>query len=268
MNDFFDYTSYKKLVTDWVESQPKQGHGQFRKMAERISISTALMSQIFRGTKDLSFEHGWELTEYMGLTKLQSEYFMTLLQFERAGTHKLKTHFKEKLDQVRGESRKIKNRVHEQKKLTPLAQSVFYSHWSYSAIRLLTSIGGYDSATAISQKLKLPMAHVQKVLEFLLNHDLVQRQGNKFKMGATKTHLPADSEYIHQRHTSWRSIGFERMPHMASDEMFFTNVVTLSKEDVQNIRKELLKLIEKVDKIVIPSDSQELCCLNIDWFRV
>lgn len=42
----------------------------------------------------------------------------------------------------------------------------------------------------------------------------------------------------------------------------------LSKADSDRIREFLIEAINRVDAILEPSPSEDLMCLNIDWFRV
>jgi hypothetical protein len=47
----------------------------------------------------------------------------------------------------------------------------------------------------------------------------------------------------------------------------FTGPMVLSKEVAVEIRKELVSMIERVTKKVGPSKSEQLHCLNVDWFK-
>lgn len=51
------------------------------------------------------------------------------------------------------------------------------------------------------------------------------------------------------------------------NDLFFTSPMSLSKEAAEKIRQELPAFIEKISKIVIPSKSEVIRCLNIDWFE-
>jgi len=61
----------------------------------------------------------------------------------------------------------------------------------------------------------------------------------------------------------------ERHPMLRpTEELAYTAPMTLSRSDAIRIRSLLADLVEKVDQIVVPSPSEKLFCLNLDWFEV
>jgi uncharacterized protein (TIGR02147 family) len=269
MTSIFEYENYKKLVRDWVEERPKGGHGQFKKMAEYLNVSTVLVSQIFNGDRDLTNDQAWVLTSFMGLTQLESEYFHLLVQRERAGVAALKDHLENKLKEVRARGQNLRERLPRDLELTEQDKALFYSNWYYSAARLLTSIQGYQNVDAIAARLELPRSQVAQVVEFLLSKGLcVESDRGELAMGPRRTHLEKESPYIRNRQLDWRSRGFEAMNRNDPHQMFFTGPMTLSVNGIEMVRQEILKLIDVVSKIVDKEQAQELACLNIDWFKV
>lgn len=52
----------------------------------------------------------------------------------------------------------------------------------------------------------------------------------------------------------------------ADTDLFYTCPMSLSAEATLQVRELLLKSIQEALKIVGPSPSEEVRCLNIDWF--
>ncbi|MBX9766706.1 MAG: helix-turn-helix domain-containing protein, partial [Bdellovibrionales bacterium] len=97
MTSIYDFTDYKKFVKSWLKNQPKEGHGQYRKFAESLGLSTVMVSQIFNGDKDLSLDHGYKLALYLGLTEAQTQFFLLLVQVARASSPDLKAHLQRQM---------------------------------------------------------------------------------------------------------------------------------------------------------------------------
>ena len=57
------------------------------------------------------------------------------------------------------------------------------------------------------------------------------------------------------------------MDQMNEDHLFYTSPMSLSVEAAQHIRRMLPTLLEEVSRIVGPSASETVYCLNIDWFE-
>jgi hypothetical protein len=266
--ELFEFDSYKKYVLAWIESKPNRGRGLFRRLAEHLRVNPVYISQTLKGPKDLSLEQGFAVCEYLGLNDLEREYFLLLIQIERAGTQALKEFHLKRLRKLRRASQDLRNRVIPETEMTEAAKAVFYSNWSYSAVRLLSGVTRFGDEPAIAARLGLPLAQVHAIAEFLVRHGLCIQEGGRLRMGPRLTHLESDSPWIKTRQIDWRVKGFERMEQKGADELFYTGPMSLSPEAFTAIRRELVRLIEEASRLVGETEPEGLACLNIDWFRV
>lgn len=264
--NFFGSEDYKKTVLELIRKMPRKGFGQFRKIAEYLRISSVLVSQIFKGNRHLTVEQALELSHYFGFSPLEMQYFLTLVQLERSGTHRLKTHLREQLQEIREKSQELKNRVPQDKVLTEEAKAMFYSQWYYSGVRLLSSIEGFQTVDAIAEHLNLPRARIKHIVAFLLDHGLCVESNGRIEMGPRLTHLEASSPLITRHHSNWRMRAMRNMESPDKDELFYSAPMVLSQDDVAWVREQLVELIKRVLERVKPSSSERLACLNIDWF--
>ncbi len=161
----FDYAHYKNFVNDLIESMPKKGRGQYSKIAQYLKINTVVVSQIFRGKRDLSLEHAFLLTQFFAMNDLEREYFLNLVQKEKASHYALKKHFEIKLKELKKRSQDLKERIQVQE-LNDEAKFQFYSQWYYSAIRLSTLLPECYNAEQIAQRLRLPLKREREVVCF------------------------------------------------------------------------------------------------------
>ncbi len=263
----YDYLAYKKYVNDRIYVLPQNGRGQYRKIAEHLNINTVVVSQIFKGNRDLTLEHAFSLTQYFGMAHLEKEYFINLVQRERAGNHQLKTYFETKLKEIKTEAQKIKNII-DNKELNDEAKFQFYSNWYYSAIRLSTLLPEQNNVTAIANQLKLPAPRVREVVDFLLMHGLLKEEMGALLIGPQRTHLSAESPYINRHHTNWRLKGLENMEALSTSELFFTSPMTISQKVMDEVKVLLLDLVAELSKKVRDAKDEKLVCLNIDFFDV
>lgn len=120
---------------------------------------------------------------------------------------------------------------------------------------------------SISHRLQIPRNQIQKILDFLLETGLCELQQNKYIVGAKRTHLGYDSPLVTKHHQNWRIQGFNKMNFSEEKNLFYTAPMSLSKEAAEKIRQELPTFIEKINKLVVESDSETVRCLNIDYFE-
>lgn len=265
--NIFDYHDYKLCVNDWISEQKRGGHGQFRQLSLQLRINSVVMSQVFRGNRELTLEQAVGVTNYMSLTEMERDFFLLLVQKARAGTHELRQIIEEQIETLRTTSQALKNRIKHQK-FTDEDKAIFYSQWYYSAIRLGLSIPSLSSASSIADYLNLDELLVARVINFLLKHKLVIEKDGQFDLGPQVTHIGHDSPLVNRHHYNWRLKSLQTMEKSNELNLHYTGPMALSQEASKKIRKQILEFVEKSTKIAANSPSETLRCLNIDWYDV
>lgn len=217
--------------------------------------------------RHLNLELADALADHIGLQEKEAEYLFLLVDFERAGTTRLKARLRKRVEQAQKSAAKLANRIQKDRELSPEVMSVFYSSWMYSGIRNLTAVPGMNELEALADRLNLTKPVVAQVIAFLLEHGLCVQVEGKLSYGPSWTHIDANSPLIAKHHQNWRLRGFSKMDLRSDEDLFFTGPMSLSQEAATEIRRMLPSLIERVQKIVRPSTSETVRCLNIDWFE-
>src|SRR5690349_12986745 len=107
----FEFANYKEWVLSFIQNMPKRGYGQFRKIAQHLNVSSVIVSQIFKGNRDLTIEQAYDLATYFGMTELETKYFLLMVQSERSGTRRLSQHYKNELRILKEKAQDLKNLV-------------------------------------------------------------------------------------------------------------------------------------------------------------
>ncbi len=263
----FEYNDYKKYINDWINEQPNHGHGLLRQISLHLRVNSVVMSQVFRGDRDLTLEQALELCLYIGLTDIERDYFLLLVQKDRAGSDKLKKVLQIQIENLAASALSLKNRIKHQK-FSDEDKSIFYSQWFYSAIRLGTSMPNLNNIGSIAEYLNLDRILVSKVITFLLKNKLILENQNGFSMGPQVTHVGHDSPFVNRHHTNWRIQSLKAMEKNKDTDLFYTGPMALSNKMTKEIHQTIIEVIEKTTKKVAASDSETLRCLNIDWFSI
>ena len=264
----FKYTDYKKWVVERIESMPKAGRGQYMRIVEHLGTSSAIVTQIFKGSRDLTAEQAVLLSDYFGLSKIERQYFLLLVNYSRAGSHNYKKILEEEIFEFQKKAKEIKNRVPQNQELNEEAKAILYSNWYYLAIWSLTAIPSFDNLDLITERLKIPRSKANQALEFLIKQGLILEVNGKLQIGPTLIHLESTSPNIPRHHQSWRNRAFLKYEEFGGDDVAYTAPITLSKKDAIEIRERVLKFISETLSLVRDSQSEELFCLCMDWYRV
>ncbi len=264
----FNFSDYKEFVRKKLLNVTNKGYGEYSRIAKHLNIHTSMVSQIFNGTKHLTFEQACGICIYFGFTEIETDYFVSLVQLERAGTNEARQKCQRDLTRLKLQSESLKNRLSKDATLSEEDNAFFYSQWFYTATKLITSIPGNHSAEIISKKLGIPLVQINKVLEFLLSVGLCVEANDKIKPGPANTHLGADSPLVSRHHQNWRIKGFEKMDLIGPSELFLTMPATLAEKDIMILRQRIVDFIDEFVKVIDTSKSEKLYCLNIDWFNI
>jgi uncharacterized protein (TIGR02147 family) len=264
----FEFDNYKIFIEKRFKLMPKGGYGQAKKLAEHMGVSTTFVSQVLKGNKELNLEQAANVCAFLGLTELETEYFLKLVSYERAGTDRLKKILLKEINKLKSQSQKLSQRLDVKKVIPDAEKAIFYSDWYYSAIRLLVGIKGFQDIDSIAEYFGLPRKLVSDVMQFLLNTGLCVEENGIYDVGVGRTHLDADSPFIKLHHLNWRYRALENIKHDYPTKLHYSAPMTLSHKDAEKVRERLVKTIEEVGKLIDPSPNEELMCLNMDWFKI
>jgi uncharacterized protein (TIGR02147 family) len=209
------------------------------------------------------------INEFLGHSEDQGYYFLLLLQLAKAGTSKLRQRFQKLVKQEQESHNLLKNRLDAKENLNEDERIKFYSSWVYPAVHALISIPGFQTPEKIAQRLKITAAQATSAIEFLVNAGLLQRGKNgQLSIGTRQTHLGADSPLISKHHSNWRLHAIRAIEEAPQSGLHYSSVVSLSKEDYDNIKEDLIAAIKRAKDVIKKSPEEEICCLSLDFFTL
>lgn len=262
----FASTDYKSFI---VARLPSGGHGQFARLAQSTNLHKSTINQVFKGDRDLTPEQAERVAMYLGLTPEETKALIFHVEMQRAGTPQLREFFSQQLEELKRRSASLARRVARTRALQSEERAIFYSHWAYSAVQILSSIPEYQNLDSISDRLKLPRSFVRQVVNFLLQTGLcIQKEGH-IEPGVWMSHLEGGSPLVSQHHRNWRGKASEKHPHLSpTKELAYSAVMSLSERDAQRIREIFAQAVEKSNQIAKDSACERLYCVGIDWVEV
>lgn len=265
----YNFSSYRAYLSDHIAHLPQKGRGEIKRISEAIRIHPTLMSMILTGSRDLTPEQAYDLSSYLQHTDMEADYFLALVQVERAGNQRLKSHLKKNIEKIKTEATKLSNRVEHERKLTDEERAVYYSSWIYSAIRLFCSTDEKGKTLSeIATRFDLPRQKVSEILNFLSRTGLVFDEKDHFQMGVSRIFLEHGSPHLPRHHMNWRVKAMQKVERITEKELMFTFPLSISKNDFEKVREELAEVFKKVSGIVKDSPAEEIGCLNVDLFWV
>ncbi|MCC2679415.1 MAG: hypothetical protein K0R29_1991 [Pseudobdellovibrio sp.] len=264
----FEHVDYRDYLRNYIKKLPKRGRGEIHKMAQFMGIHPSLLSQVLSDSKNLTLEQAQLLAKYLGLTNTECEFLFCSVQIQRAGTKDLENYFKGKLADLKKHSQDLSKTVRQDRQLNAEEISVFYSHWLYAAIWLMSSLTGGRTLEDIVNWFQIPRERAIDVLQFLVNTGLCKIENGRYVMGPQSVHLQRGSPYLPRHHSNWRLRAIETSDKLGADELMYTAPMSMSVADFKKVRSRLNEVIKEVTDIAIPSEAEEMVCFNLDFFWI
>lgn len=264
----FDHLDYRDFLKAYIENQPKKGWGVVSKIAEALDMTQAHVSQILSGAKEFSAEQALKLSRFLQLSNFESDYLILLIQFQRAGTQDLKDYYKEKIDKTKLEALQVKNHFSGFAPLSESEMNQFYSTWLYSAIRMFCSVGNGKSFQDILSRFPIAPKELTAMVGFMTDKGLLTREGNHYQLGSQRTLSQKGSPQFVMHSKNWRLQAVQRCERLNEGDIFITSPMSMSKEDYEKLRNDLIELLKKISLQVADSPAEEIVCLNLDLFLI
>src|SRR5690606_34948127 len=88
-----------------------QARGMKSEAARAMNCQPAYLSRVLADQATLSSEQAFSLNIVLNHKELESEYFLALVDYERAGTAEFRSYLKAKLDRLKAQSMELKQRI-------------------------------------------------------------------------------------------------------------------------------------------------------------
>jgi uncharacterized protein (TIGR02147 family) len=263
----FQYLDYKALLAALIKAKPTGERGLHTRLARHMQVHTTFLTHVLKGKHQLSNEQALKICDFFAFRPLETDFFLHLVQWNRAGNEEAKAYFGQKVSSIRDQGLSLKEQLQKQSSMTTEDQAIFYSDWTYSAVRLATALPEGRSSESISKILNLPYHKVTKAVDFLLKCGLCKVEGERLTYSVFSTYVDAQSPFAKRLHDNWRLRSIQHGPSDREDVMY-SSAVTLTKKDFLELREVLVETLKKFEKVTDESEPRILAYLNLDWIKV
>lgn len=176
---YFDYREY--LSNYYLEQKSRNKHISYRSIAEKVDVSHSLVLKIFKGERHLSLSKINAFSQFLKLSKQESQYFEALVLYNKAKTeHETQQHLN-----------KILSLLPTQKETIQAHKYRYFNKWYYAAIRsLLEYIDIKDNFEYLAKQLrpKIKPVEAKAAIELLDHLELIHQNADGF-WKPTENHL-------------------------------------------------------------------------------
>ena len=263
----FAFKHYKPFLANYIKTNKYKG--LISQLAQACGCDRTYISQVLNGKADLLPDHVVKLCDFLNLTEIESEYFLNLLLQDRATTPAARHFFENKINKIKNSSdelsKKIENK-NDASEISEVHKNLYYSNWLFPLIHTLTSINQYQTVDSISKKISCTENVVVTVLKTLVKLNLVTSVNGKFVHSGLSLYLKREASQIYSFHLQARLESVRRS--YEKQDIHFTNVFSVSTNDVGKLRDQIVNLIENHRKTVHESGAETVGVFNCDFFTL
>ncbi|MGK5084474.1 DUF4423 domain-containing protein [Bdellovibrionota bacterium FG-1] len=263
----FDFNHYRDYLIAQMNQETLQKGGRAR-LARHLQCQTSFVSQVLSGKSQLSLEHALKTSEFFRHTAEESQFFMLLVQKDKAGSKELERFFQAQADAILQKRQLVKERIGVKNELGLDDQVTYYSAWWYGAIHILSALPGTQTSEAIIERLGLAPELVEKGLRFLIQRGLVKEKGGKLSIGTGRIHLGTSSPLLPRHHSNWRVKALSAIESPKGQPLHYSALFGISRVDAERIRSMMLQLLQDIEPIVEKSPEQAPFAVLMDFFEV
>lgn len=268
MTSVFEFEDYKLFLLDYERQRASLQKGFRTKLAKAMGCQNAYVSHVFNGEAHFSLEQGIRIAAFCDLSAIEQKYFLTLIEYARAGSEELRQYFRQQLEPLRESHLNLKTRVTDVHAVPSEAQAKFYSHWMYGALHLLASLKDYQDIPAMARALRIPQDTASEAVLFLISSQLLEENKGRIRVGPSQLHLGKDSPHIRSHHTNWRLAAIDSLLQMERTDIHYSTVSTLSRADAEKIKLRFVEVIADYVKTVRESPEQTMFGFNLDFYSL
>lgn len=258
MINVFDYTDYKDYLKDYYDEKKKDNPGySYQVLANRAGFKNrGFVYNIVKGNKNLSRPNCYRLSEALGHNKYETEYFENLVAFNKSRNIKERTHFFEKLNDI-----KNRGKGYSKAQLVRKDQYEFYSKWYYCAIRSIIDM--YPFKDDYKWLARMVSPHIlpkqaKKGVDLLKKLNMITKNRNgTYRL--TNKNITTGSDIIslavQNLHIDFTSLAKKALLELPKEKRNITGLTLgISEESYKEICRETLKFQQKIMEIADSDD--------------
>jgi len=263
--DAYKHNNYRYLIDEWVsESAPS---GSRTRLAKAAQCSPSWVTRVLNGSVHLTPDQALGIASAMNLNDTETDYFLTLVDLDRASTLQLKKRLQKKIDELKREGRKLASSIKTDSLVSEEKSVRYYSTWLYPAIHVACMVKALR-ADEIAKQFHLAESAINESLHELNKLGLLVKEGMHWKATSTNVHLRADHPAAKVAHVAWRNRTIQHLFEGHQDGLHYSAVHCLSRSDLEKLHAQLKKAILDCRNTIEKSPSEALAVFCVDWYQL
>ncbi len=244
--------------------------GSVKAISAFIGCHPTYISQVLRGKAHLNHEQAVLFCNHERLEEDEAEYFIDLLNRDRAGSKPAMAHFSRIIKRKLDERNSIGKRAKLKPVLDEFQEILYFQSWTHHLVHAALQISGLSKPENLSKHLGLPAHKVLNSLQVLKDLKLATENKNDWMVTENSLHIAKSSPLNDNFHSNWRlhTSALLMRGFRTSEHTHFSSVFSIARSDIELIRETLLSTLQEVRARMLSSKSERLFTLCLDYYPI
>lgn len=260
--NIFDFDSYISYISKKIDFHNKK-RGYQSELARAAKCQTSYFSAVLQGKVFLTPDQASALCDFWSLTDAESEYFLGLVIYARAGSPSLKKRISKKLALLRDRGREVGSAIEilegDSVPLSSEDRSFFHKNWLCAAVYGAARIDALKTTEEIARYLNISHDVLSIVVNRLEKMGLLQWNGDRWTTIDNTVLAKNLTDHILFHHSLQERARFKNLVNQSNDFCYsflgtcslkaFEEVKIMIRE-VMNAQMKLLNAEQKEETVV------------------
>lgn len=264
------FSDYRTALNQLIQSRKASVGSRFTStnLAKHCGMQKTNLSAILNLKGHLNADQLFLASEFFSLSEKESEYLSMLRSFQRAYVKSRVAFLKKRLDRLKKELNATAQYLDVSE--SSLSESQVFDYFldpMAILVHVLLTIDKYaGNINSISAILSISEERLSKIINTLFQLKIIEVQKGTVVVLKDKLHLDRSSPAFIAHHNLVRSLAGDKVLRSPnSKKMGFTACFTAHDEILESMRRDLLTLLQRYQKLTDGSDScDRLCQINLD----
>ncbi|MGE0528930.1 MAG: TIGR02147 family protein [Bdellovibrionales bacterium] len=267
MKSIYEFEDYKEYLEMQMNMRSKESKGVRSRFAAALGCRPGYVSQILTGSAHLSLEQAEQANEFLGHSDQEGELFLLLVLHARAGSSRLRNRLVRQIQRTKDLHVTLRP-SDSPEPLTEDEKATVFSCWIHLALLILVHLPNYLTRDAVKAHLNVSEAVLKSAIEALLRLGLLRERDGRLSSDVRYSFLDRSSPLGINMLKEWRLKAIEAVTRDWPGIGFETSIINFARSDRERILMKIRQCLHDVDEIVRASKSEEMYCLNVDFFEV
>jgi len=272
MASHFEYLAYRPLLREQAARWKKEHNGwTLQRIAEKAAIQAPYLTNVLKERAHLSADQLHSLAQVFQWDADELDYGSLLLEWERSGLPKRKERLMAKIEAVR--KNKLESKANLKKDVietgTPEELTRFFLNPFYYLLNVFLGIPRFSRDPArIASCLNVHPARVATWLKDLTRMKFLEQGENGYKVVRKNFHLPRESPLCEPHQQLMLQLSHQHLQSLPEDKKYsFTVTFSADPRARENIQREFLSFLKKIEPIVKDAPPEDLYGMRFDLFQ-